>query len=601
MADIFLSYKKEDRGRIDTLASALKSEGFDVWFDYEIETGGDWFDQILMQLRQAHCVVGCWSNVSVQDGIFTRSTNSNLSYVQTEHREAGAKLLPILLDADAVPVEFGSLQAEDLTDWVGDTSDARWRRFIDRIEELVAHHAPAWIRRRMASVNATLIAERARRTDTEERASALNEQLKVEARQQADALRELAVSNTRAEDMAEQIDTLKQQLHEKTDEIANTKAILKTTVQKIEDLTGKLLESEKARTAQEEQLKSAEDLIKSKDKTLKIMKAQLHKFSPASSDRSASLDELFAAGEAAAADSGTQFTPTVLTKDNSIQSQIAAARSSRRRTSNVFDSKPPKPLHEFLINKKSLSIITTSLTGLLVLIIFGLPAIQLVSSNLGYLVLVIPAALLGAYFFHGAYDEPPRTISILSGIAAGLLMAGWMMNTPFNEDLSATTIGPASLFTAFVVTAFILDYANDWEWNRWLLLPPILCLMIASKTATAPPLISGGDVTWLDYSMLIALIISAASMAGLIVHYHYPDRRDLIFTYLGAAIIGAAVSLLICTNASAIFSGLALLTNTPLELGDFWSATGDVDQKLLAVMLASISGAVVGVVSERFI
>ena len=128
LADIFLSYKKEDRGRIDTLASALKSEGFDVWFDYEIETGGDWFDQILMQLRQAHCVVGCWSNVSVQDGIFTRGTNSNLSYVQTEHREAGAKLLPILLDADAVPVEFGSLQAEDLTDWVGDTSDARWRR-----------------------------------------------------------------------------------------------------------------------------------------------------------------------------------------------------------------------------------------------------------------------------------------------------------------------------------------------------------------------------------------------------------------------------------------------------------------------------------------
>jgi len=34
MADIFISYKKEDAGRVIRMVEALRAEGFDVWWDH---------------------------------------------------------------------------------------------------------------------------------------------------------------------------------------------------------------------------------------------------------------------------------------------------------------------------------------------------------------------------------------------------------------------------------------------------------------------------------------------------------------------------------------------------------------------------------------
>jgi len=183
MADIFVSYKKEDRARVSPMAAALEAEGFSVWFDYQIETGGDWFEQILTQLRAAPCVIGFWTSVSVTgNATFAKSANSNLSYVLAEHREAGPKLLPALMDAGAIPAEFSQLQAEDLVGWTEDRSDPRWRRFVERIEGLAVASIPAWVRRRMAAHDASLRAERARRQQAEEQQEALSLQLEIEAR-----------------------------------------------------------------------------------------------------------------------------------------------------------------------------------------------------------------------------------------------------------------------------------------------------------------------------------------------------------------------------------------------------------------------------------
>ena len=39
MADIFISYKKEDAGRVIRMVEALRAEGFDVWWDHGIKAG----------------------------------------------------------------------------------------------------------------------------------------------------------------------------------------------------------------------------------------------------------------------------------------------------------------------------------------------------------------------------------------------------------------------------------------------------------------------------------------------------------------------------------------------------------------------------------
>lgn len=212
MADIFLSYKKEDRTRIEALAAALQSEGFSTWFDYQIETGGDWFDQILIEIDKASCVLGCWTDNAVRDGRFVRSSESQLSYVLTEQRRAGLRLLPILCDAGAIPIEFGQLQAEDLTHWQGDRTDAVWQKLIARIDMQVGQAAPGWVHRRIATSEAALLAEQARREGAEIRTKALNEQLRVEARRADEIGRNLVAVTEKAQALQSGMEGLSNEL-----------------------------------------------------------------------------------------------------------------------------------------------------------------------------------------------------------------------------------------------------------------------------------------------------------------------------------------------------------------------------------------------------
>lgn len=42
MSDVFISYKAEDRRRIQALVQAVKADGYSVWWDQHIGTGDEW-------------------------------------------------------------------------------------------------------------------------------------------------------------------------------------------------------------------------------------------------------------------------------------------------------------------------------------------------------------------------------------------------------------------------------------------------------------------------------------------------------------------------------------------------------------------------------
>ncbi|MEM6625797.1 MAG: TIR domain-containing protein, partial [Pseudomonadota bacterium] len=42
MADIFVSYKKEDAGRVVRIVEGLRAEGLSVWWDHGIAPGSQW-------------------------------------------------------------------------------------------------------------------------------------------------------------------------------------------------------------------------------------------------------------------------------------------------------------------------------------------------------------------------------------------------------------------------------------------------------------------------------------------------------------------------------------------------------------------------------
>jgi len=76
MADIFLSYAREDKEAAQRLADALSSSGYDVWWDPDIPAGPSFTQVIEEALASAKCVVVLWSGASVRSG-----------WVQDEARE----------------------------------------------------------------------------------------------------------------------------------------------------------------------------------------------------------------------------------------------------------------------------------------------------------------------------------------------------------------------------------------------------------------------------------------------------------------------------------------------------------------------------------
>ena len=66
MADIFLSYAREDREKAAALVHALKTQGWSVWWDMDIPAGMRWGEVIDTELARARCVIVLWSEQSIQ-------------------------------------------------------------------------------------------------------------------------------------------------------------------------------------------------------------------------------------------------------------------------------------------------------------------------------------------------------------------------------------------------------------------------------------------------------------------------------------------------------------------------------------------------------
>jgi hypothetical protein len=124
MADIFISYKKEDAGRVIRMVEALRAEGFDVWWDHGIKAGSEWDRSIHKELYSAKAVIAIWSSASVAAPWVKEEA--------TVGKNRGV-LIPARIDDVDPPLGFMMIQAADLVDWKGDRSDPRWIHFLDAV------------------------------------------------------------------------------------------------------------------------------------------------------------------------------------------------------------------------------------------------------------------------------------------------------------------------------------------------------------------------------------------------------------------------------------------------------------------------------------
>jgi formylglycine-generating enzyme required for sulfatase activity len=108
MADVFISYAREDRERAERLARALEAAGWSVWWDREILPGHDFTAVIGAELAAARAVVVIWSAASIGSRWVRDEAAEGL--------ERGA-LVPVLFDGVEPPMGFRSIHAADLAGW----------------------------------------------------------------------------------------------------------------------------------------------------------------------------------------------------------------------------------------------------------------------------------------------------------------------------------------------------------------------------------------------------------------------------------------------------------------------------------------------------
>jgi hypothetical protein len=125
--DVFVSYAKEDRGRIEPLVDILRRNRLVVWWAEELRNGRRWRAEIEDKLEAARKVLVVWTQHSTRRESFVRE--------EAQFAAECDKLMQIVLDKPEkkplLPLGFREFQYEDLSDWTPQAArDLRLERLI---------------------------------------------------------------------------------------------------------------------------------------------------------------------------------------------------------------------------------------------------------------------------------------------------------------------------------------------------------------------------------------------------------------------------------------------------------------------------------------
>jgi hypothetical protein len=132
MADVFISYKREDCELVRPLARCLQQRGFTVWWDSRIETGENWIACIKRALDAANCVIVVWTPQSVGAD---RNYLSEMIAVEANEGWQRGILLPVRMQNGPRGFPHNLRNEEDLSDWSSANDDPALERLAGRIAD----------------------------------------------------------------------------------------------------------------------------------------------------------------------------------------------------------------------------------------------------------------------------------------------------------------------------------------------------------------------------------------------------------------------------------------------------------------------------------
>lgn len=133
MADVFISYSRQDAAVARMYADAFEAEGLQVWWDVAIRSGETFDEVIEAALRSARAVVVLWS---------PRSVVSRWVRAEATAADRIGTLVPVIIEPCERPIIFELTHTVDLTGWQGQTDHPVWRSYIADVRRLIEKRPP---------------------------------------------------------------------------------------------------------------------------------------------------------------------------------------------------------------------------------------------------------------------------------------------------------------------------------------------------------------------------------------------------------------------------------------------------------------------------
>ena len=125
LADIFVSYSRQDKARVQPLVAALEAEGWSVWWDPEIAPGDEFDNLITKELSEAKAIIVVWTPQSVDS-----------RWVRGEARDASDRgaLVPVRFENARLPLDFRAVHCTDLDGWAEDRQGPAFQSLCKALE-----------------------------------------------------------------------------------------------------------------------------------------------------------------------------------------------------------------------------------------------------------------------------------------------------------------------------------------------------------------------------------------------------------------------------------------------------------------------------------
>src|SRR5512146_1591474 len=117
MADVFVSYAREDEPQAKRAAEAIRALGYRAWRDDELPPHRTYAEVIEERLNSADAVVVLWS---------AHAKTSQWVRAEADTARNCGTLIQASLDGTIPPIPFNQIQCADLSGWLGETEAPGW-------------------------------------------------------------------------------------------------------------------------------------------------------------------------------------------------------------------------------------------------------------------------------------------------------------------------------------------------------------------------------------------------------------------------------------------------------------------------------------------